>query len=103
MIVPDAVVETCRILAENLAGSAGDNMWNTPLSPTGELPATHWISAGHIEDEFAAMIEDANLLAAATGLPLINAQELLASCIVSDDEPHSVMATAGLQMIGGGE
>ena len=31
-------------------------MWTTPLSPTGNLPATHWISTGQIGDDFAAIM-----------------------------------------------
>lgn len=32
------------------------DMWNTPLSPTWELPATHYISSWIISDEFALLL-----------------------------------------------
>ena len=32
------------------------NMWNTPLSQTWELPATHYISSWMINDEFASLL-----------------------------------------------
>jgi hypothetical protein len=31
-------------------------MYTTPLSLTGELPATHWISAGLIQADFAGLM-----------------------------------------------
>lgn len=31
-------------------------MYETPLSATGELPATHWISSGYIGAEYAALL-----------------------------------------------
>ena len=41
IIVPDAVVIPARMACEALAGSGGSGMYSVPLSPTGELPATH--------------------------------------------------------------
>ena len=52
MIVPDSIVVTVRALADSF-GPAAQNMWTTPLSPTGELPATHWISSGLVDKPFA--------------------------------------------------
>lgn len=56
MVVPTATVEAARAACVALAGSGGSNMFNVPLSPTGEMPATHWISAGLIEQEFADLL-----------------------------------------------
>lgn len=55
MIVPDSIVATVRSLADSF-GPAASGMWATPLSPTGELPATHWISSGFVGDDFAAVL-----------------------------------------------
>ena len=41
MIVSDSVVDTCRSLAQLLAGE-GQVLWTTPLSADGAEPATHW-------------------------------------------------------------
>lgn len=56
LIVPDAQVDYARALSEAVAGAAGAGMWTTPLSASGLLPATHWISAGLISAEFAALL-----------------------------------------------
>lgn len=55
MIVSDSVVETCRDLAMLLAGE-GQKLWTTPLSADGAEPATHWISTGLIEEQFALLM-----------------------------------------------
>lgn len=56
LIVPSAQVEFARLLTATIAGPSGAGMWTTPLSPTGELPATHWISSGLIDQQFAALL-----------------------------------------------
>jgi hypothetical protein len=56
LIVPDAQVAFARALSETVAGPAGAGMWTTPLSASGFMPATHWISAGLISAEFAALL-----------------------------------------------
>ena len=46
-------------LAQQIAGTlspAGVGMWTTPLAPTAEGPATHYISTGYIGPEFAHMV-----------------------------------------------
>lgn len=101
MIAADAVVDTCRQMAVAVAGNAGANMWTTPLSPNGALPATHWISAGCIEESFAGLIASPESLAAGTGIPVEQAAAILAQCIVSDDDPHAVIAVAGLKLVQG--
>ena len=56
LIVPTNQVELARSLCAALAGPAGEGMFTTPLSPTGFFPATHYISAGLIEEQFAAIL-----------------------------------------------
>ena len=56
LIIEDSQVEMARTLTATIAGPSGANMLTTPLSATGELPATHWISAGLISEQFATML-----------------------------------------------
>lgn len=56
MIVPVDHVDLARSLCATLAGEGGSGMFTTPLSPTGTEPATHWISSGLIESEFADLL-----------------------------------------------
>lgn len=99
MIVADAVVDQCRAMAAQLALAGGSDMWTRPLSANGSLPATHWISAGCIDESFAAMISSPEALSAGAGIPLEQATAILSQCIVSDDDPHAAMAAAGLVMV----
>lgn len=56
LIVPDTHVALARELTATVVGAPGAGMYTTPLSPTGEMPATHWISAGLIQGEFAGLL-----------------------------------------------
>jgi len=56
LIVTDAHVQFAREMCAAVAGPAGAGMWTTPLSPSGAEPATHWISAGLISEDFAALL-----------------------------------------------
>jgi hypothetical protein len=56
LIVPADHAGLARSLCAALAGPAGEGMFSTPLSASGLFPATHYISAGLIEDTFAALL-----------------------------------------------
>lgn len=56
IIVDAAQVELARSLCAAIVGPAGEGMFSTPLSATGLFPATHYISAGLIEDTFASIL-----------------------------------------------
>jgi len=56
LIVPAAEVEFARRLPAAIAGPSGAGMWVAALSPTGTEPATHFISAGLIDAQFAALM-----------------------------------------------
>lgn len=87
IIVPDAVVVPARLACEALAGAGGSGMYTVPLSPTGELPATHWISSGLIEQEFADLLASPDTLAAvasAAGLDPAPLAALVAESDISD-------------------
>jgi hypothetical protein len=56
LIVPSAYVQLAKALCVGVAGASGKDMFSTALSPTGKLPATHYISQGMIEDVFADLL-----------------------------------------------
>ena len=58
MIVPAALAPRAAILCEQLAGPAGGRMFTTALSVSGELPASHFVSSGGIDPQFAAVLAD---------------------------------------------
>ena len=118
MIVPDSIVATVRSLADSF-GPAASGMWTTPLSPTGELPATHWISSGFVGDDFAAALPLSHYvddvwvtepydpaafvaLAEANGVtppPVEAITQIMSMVDVSDQEPFAAMARLGLFMV----
>lgn len=98
MIVPDAIADTCRGMAANLAGASGENMWTTPLSADGSAPATHWISVGMIDSSFAALLDDPALLAQAAGTTEAEAAALLGACGISGEDWPTASARTGLQI-----
>ena len=59
-------------------------MWTTPLSATGQEPATHFVSSGYAPEELVAGVTE--------GIP---------SADVSDEPPFDAMARLGLQIISG--
>ena len=127
MIVPDAIVATVRSLADSF-GPASSGMWTTPLSPTGELPATHWISTGFIGPEFAYMVpeqfweQDETGAWVQTGSTPGNPQAVYEACTaagktvtleeieavyavvdVTEQEPFAAMGRLGLVLVNTGE
>ena len=73
IIVPADSVESARAQAATVNGGAG--MFTCALSPTGNAPATHYISSGFVSQELATMFDY-------TDLP-----------------PQEAMAAVGLQMV----
>ena len=122
-IVPAAVVDMARAMCVGLAGPAGDGMFITGLSATGNAPATHYVSSGPISDGMAALLPCASVtqdsegkdvitttpgqpdavpaLAAEAGITTTLAQikALYASIDVSDQEPFVAMARLGLKIV----
>lgn len=97
-------------------------MFTTPLSATGMFPATHYISSGLIEDQFASLlplitvvrtdgtpttnIQPGNValtaqLAADAGLPFMEEEisMLLSAVDVSGQSADEAFARLGLQII----
>ena len=56
LLVESADVDLARTIAATLDPAHSQGMWETPLSPTGAEPATHYISTGFIGEGFAALV-----------------------------------------------
>lgn len=118
MIVPTEHVELARKLCETLAGPGGAGMFTTPLSTTGVDPATHYISSGLIESDFADLLPliefpaDADpvihpgqpdlITQMATdqgmGVTVDEVQALLASVDVTEQPPTDALDRLGLRL-----
>lgn len=80
LIVSATDVEDARALAA--AEPSGEGMFTTALSPTGEAPATHYVSSGYMAETIVTAI--------ATGLPEAD---------ISDDEPFAALARLDLKIV----
>ena len=58
LITTAATTPLARDIAATLSPTAGQNMWITGLSATGNAPATHYVSTGLISPEFAALVPE---------------------------------------------
>ena len=57
LLVPASFAPTVRALCNGMGpGGSGSNMFLVGLSPTGNLPETHFISAGMQGDDFCALL-----------------------------------------------
>lgn len=104
MIVPVDLTTQAQELCGALAGDAGRGMFTAELSPTGNLPATHNISTGLIEDMFAGLLSDSAAIyhfATQMGIQVSenDIQNLLASCDVSQENPFTAMERLNLELI----
>lgn len=104
LIITASQQSLAQSLCEQLAGPAGANMFTTPLSSTGTAPATHYISAGMIEDSFAGTLANAETLHAVCQMKgvvitLAECRALLSGADVSEDEPFDAMARRELKLI----
>lgn len=58
MIITAADAPLARQIAETLAPTGGAGMWTTGLSSDGSEPATHYVSTGIIDEQFAALMPE---------------------------------------------
>lgn len=103
MIIPAAIADQVRGLAASF-GPAAAGMWIIGLSPTGETPATHFISAGMIDQPFAEMMGSPEALVSGCAaldiiIPLAMAQALLGAADVSEEEPFAALDRLGLKLL----
>ena len=101
IIVHSAIRDQAAALCASLAGPGGTGMFETPLSASGQEPATHYISSGMIEEEFALMLENPELVVEASegAVTLEQAQALLSMADVSEETPQQAFERLGLQII----
>lgn len=122
IILPKAAQALAQRLCVAAAGEAGAGMFTTGLSATGEAPATHFISSGAVETQFADILPVATItvldgvetltpaagdldavlgLAAAAGVPvdLATVEGLFAALDVSEQPPFTAMERLGLQIV----
>ena len=124
LIIPTSQAQLARDIAATLSPTAGQNMWITGLSATGNAPATHYVSTGLISPEFAALVpeqvweQDANgdwtLVGSTPGDPVLCYQMCVAAGMsvtqaevdavyaaadVTAQEPFVAMGRMGLQMV----
>lgn len=117
LIVPAPYAALARALCNGLApGGSGSGMLTTGLSPTGTAPATHYISAGMIENTFAALLPltsfdgegaptttpgqpETIVTLAAGAVTLAQAKALLAAIDVTEQDPFAAMARLGLKLV----
>ena len=122
IIIPAALQTKAQGLTKGLAGQAGDGMFTTGLSATGNAPATHYVSSGPISDDMAALlpctsvsqVDGKDVVTTAPGMPdavpalakkagitttLAAIKTLYASIDVSDQEPFAAMARLNLQIV----
>lgn len=90
----------------------GEGMFITGLSPTGNPPATHYVSSGHMDAQFqTALLDGLALHNAATvgaqqqNIPKVATQQqaldLVGNSTVQDESenPHDLFARIGLKII----
>jgi hypothetical protein len=123
IIIPASVQPNARALCKGLAGVAGDGMFVTGLSATGNAPATHYVSSGPISEDMAALLpcktvtqdnDGKDIITPAPGMPdavpalaakakisttKTKITALYAAIDVSDQPPFEAMARMGLQIV----
>jgi hypothetical protein len=98
IIVRAADAPLARALAAGIAGPSGSGMFVVKFSATGAAPATHYVSSGLIQPQFAGLLADANAMyaaaqAAGATVTLAQCQALLANSTVQDAGAESALAT----------
>jgi len=123
IIIPASLQTKAQGLTKGLAGTAGDGMFITGLSATGNEPSTHYISSGPISDDMAALLPCTSVTQDATGKDVVTTTPgqpaavpalatkagisttkakitaLYAAIDVSDQPPFEAMARLGLQIV----
>lgn len=110
IIVQDSDVALARLLSETLAPVSGAGMYDCPISTTGGFPATHWISSGIIDSDYADLLDPdqselISTLCAEAGF-IVDADTvrgLLTRSDISQEPPFTAMARLGVGLITGGE
>ena len=126
MIVPAAHIALARSICATLAPSGGFAMFGVGLSADGQAPATHYVSTGHIDEDFANLMplqhyvqDEAGAwqptdfdwsdgepsivaaLCAEAGLDVTPTQvaQMFAASDVTEQEPFTAFARLGLRLV----
>ena len=99
MIVAAQDVSLARSLAAAAAPGSGEGMFLRQCRTKGQSTVTHYISAGLIQEEFAAMrgAADATFAATAGAVPLEAIAGMYQRATFIEDEPFAVMESLGLE------
>lgn len=114
IIVPSQLAPTVRGLTGMITGEdQAEWMWTTPLSPTWELPVTHYISSGIINSDFADIVPcywdiewvwgkvydgQAEYVANATGTPKSQIEWMFSMLDISEQSAQEAMDRLGLKL-----
>ena len=80
-------------------------MFQTALSATGTEPATHYVSSGPIEQQFADLLDSgaenihAVVTAAGIDVPLESVQQIMTCADISDDPAEVAFDRIGLVLL----
>lgn len=104
LIVTASNAPLARALAEGLSPAGGRGMFTTPLSATGALPATHFISEGWIDEDIASLLTSgpalhAACVAAGASVTLAQCNALVSQSDVSIEEPFEAINRLNLKLI----
>ena len=105
IIVAAACAPTARRLCEALSGAGGSGMFVSPLSADGQEPATHYVSSGPIEQQFADLLDSGaeNIHAVVTQagieISLEAVQQIMACADISEDAAEVAFERMGLQLV----
>ena len=115
MIVPSDYRDLAGSLATALGGTAGEDMFTTGLSASGQEPATHYVSTGYISADFANLLPlydpatgtktDGNAVLVAQlanegGLTVTvqQVEDLFAVSDITEQEPFAAFERVGLRL-----
>lgn len=105
LIVPAAQQALAREMVLLLGGEPAREMFTTGLSADGDLPYTHYISSGMIEEQFGPVLADPLIMSAYAielGRVLTTVLEcttLLAACDITEEDPFPALERMGLVML----
>lgn len=102
LIVPAAYADLAKSLCKELSG--WDGLFESGLSADGSLPATHYVSNGLIEKDFAELLlspGDVYALAVQRGIPVTLEQitGVLSASTISAESFDDVSRSLGLKSI----
>lgn len=95
MILPASIAETARNMAVSIIGESVVDLWTAPLCNAANA-ITHYISTGMIAEDFAGLVSDPETLSERAGIPLEQAQAILAQADITEETPETAMARLGL-------